>query len=464
MFPVRYIHAADLHLDAAFKGLRRQSDGLLPQLEETLLAATFVALDRLVALCEREKPDFLVLAGDIYNEEDQSLKAQLAVRDACVRLSKSHIPVFIVHGNHDPLSSRLAMIEWPSNTVIFSGEVQSHVLKPAAELLAARQSQGHEDTCALAPSEAMAVIHGISHTSNREARNLAKAFTRLGGEHGALFQLGLLHCAVENVAHAERYAPCTLEDLHATGLDAWALGHVHERRILSASPFVAYAGNTQGLHVNETGHRGCYLVTAQPVLHGSDHENTGHAGKGAARYEVQAEFHSLSAVIWEKVTISLENVTQITELEERVQDVLEVLATEAPVHCQALIVRIILQGHTTLDAELRYKDVGAELIKRWQSSTSGQPLVWLKDMVVETSPVLAMDELVKRDDLLGETLRLSRQLQEESVEGQAFVERTLAPLFGHARAKNVLIKPQEEDLPTLLENAARLCADIMESK
>ncbi len=451
MFPIRYIHAADLHLDAAFKGLRKQNATLPLALEEALLAATFVALDRLVALCEREKPDFLVIAGDIYNEEDQSLKAQLALRDACARLAKSHITVFIVHGNHDPLSSRLKMIEWPENTIIFQGEMQHHIFTPSAELVQSRQSLGHEQGQAVV--QPMAIVHGISHSTQREGRNLAKSFSRLGGEYAGLFQLGLLHCAVESVPHAERYAPCTLDDLHATGLDAWALGHVHERRILSEAPFVAYAGNTQGLHVNERGMRGCYLITATPVQ-----------SEAGPKFEISSTFHALSSVLWEQVKISLENVEQITEVEERIQEALEQLAAEAEVQCKAVMVRIILQGHTTLDGELRYKNTCSELTLRMQSLTGGEPLVWLKDMVVETAPILAMDELVKRDDLLGETLRLGQQLQEDDKEGQAFVERTLAPLFGHVRAKHVLVQPQAEEMAKLLEDAARLCADIMESR
>ena len=30
-------------------------------------------------LCERESPDFLLLAGDVYNQEDASVSAQLAL-------------------------------------------------------------------------------------------------------------------------------------------------------------------------------------------------------------------------------------------------------------------------------------------------------------------------------------------------------------------------------------------------
>ena len=104
MQAIRFVHAADLHLDAAFAGITREAPA---ELVRTLRESTFVALDRLAALCERERPDFLVIAGDAYNLEDRSLRAQLALRDACARLARIGVPVFIAHGNHDPLSSRL---------------------------------------------------------------------------------------------------------------------------------------------------------------------------------------------------------------------------------------------------------------------------------------------------------------------------------------------------------------------
>jgi len=44
-------------------------------------------------------------------------------------------------------------------------------------------------------------------------------------------------------------------------MDYWALGHVHNQRILRESrPCIIYPGNTQGRSVRKTGLRGCYLV------------------------------------------------------------------------------------------------------------------------------------------------------------------------------------------------------------
>ena len=68
MNSLRYIHAADLHLDTPFLGLSRTDAG--EALQAQLRDATFTALQRLFDQCERLRPDFLVLAGDIYNQEE----------------------------------------------------------------------------------------------------------------------------------------------------------------------------------------------------------------------------------------------------------------------------------------------------------------------------------------------------------------------------------------------------------
>ncbi len=433
MFPLRYIHAADLHLDAPFRGLRHKSSNVHPDLPQILQKSTFTALERLVTLCERERPDFLVIAGDIYDEEDQSIKSHLSLRDACLRLQKIKLPIFMVHGNHDPVNSRLKSIQWPENTYIFPAEMEVKGVK----------SNTHDSIIAL--------VHGISHASNKESRNIVTSFSRVQGEHMQVFQLGLVHCALDCVPPADRYAPCSLADMKNTGLDAFALGHVHERRMVNENPFVLYAGNTQGLQINEEGERGCYVVDVKPQ------------GKGKP-FAINSTFHCLGSVIWKKLTINADNVHQAHELEERIVQGIDELIAQTPMQCEALIVRIILTGHTELDGELRYKNFSADLMERIQSTLKGHPIVWLKDMCVETLPNINMAELAERDDLLGETMRLGVNLQNDNNSAQNFVQKAVAPLYGYARAKQHLAKLSEDESMALLEDAKRLCADIMESR
>ena len=227
MHPIRFIHAADLHLDAAFSGLSRD---IPAEFAERLRTATFTAFRRLLDLCERESPDFLLLAGDVYNQEDASVSAQLALRDGFRRLESLSIPVFLVHGNHDPLASRLRSVRWPGNVTVF-GELPDAV--PVFR-------KGEETP--------LAIIHGASHASGRETRNLAALFRRT---EACGLHVGLLHATPGDADGVARYAPFSQEDLKASGMDYWALGHIHDRREVCREPLAAYPGCTQGLHINE---------------------------------------------------------------------------------------------------------------------------------------------------------------------------------------------------------------------
>ena len=86
-------------------------------------------------------------------------------------------------------------------------------------------------------------------------------FSRLGEVDESAFTIGLLHANVGGNTDHALYAPCSLEDLAQSGIDYWALGHVHTRQVLrERTPTVVYPGNPQGRHPNETGARGVYLV------------------------------------------------------------------------------------------------------------------------------------------------------------------------------------------------------------
>src|SRR2546427_6264805 len=73
MTRLRFIHAADLHLDSPFRGLHR----IAPEIAGDLYKATFDAYEKIVGLCIEEQVDALLVAGDIFDGADRSLRAQL---------------------------------------------------------------------------------------------------------------------------------------------------------------------------------------------------------------------------------------------------------------------------------------------------------------------------------------------------------------------------------------------------
>ena len=424
---IRYIHAADLHLDTPFQGLSRTAaqGGHLARL---LQEATFKAMDRLFRLCESDKPDFLILAGDVYNEENHSVKAQLKLCDGCRRLRDAGVRVFLAHGNHDPLSSRLAAVQWPDNVTVFGPDAESHTVEKDGKVVA--------------------VVHGISHARIKEGRNLARLFRR--DQNHDCFQLGVLHCTVEGQSKADRYAPCSLDDLKNTGLDAWALGHVHERATLCAAPFIAYSGNAQGLHVNEPGPRGCLRVTASPQ-----------PGGGFACNE---DFVRLGPVQWARVQVELDDVTHLNEVENRMTCALEEAAEATDPGCEALMARVVLRGRTPLDAALRDAPNQEDLAERLAHLHTGTPSVWIKDMVAETSPAIDRAQYLQREDLLGETLRLAERMAQSSDALHDVATPALKQVYDHGQLRHIITQPDDARMRALLEEAERLCTDLLEAR
>lgn len=424
MAEIRYIHAADLHLDAPFAGISRDSSdsGLAKLFNE----ASFIALERLARLCESKNPHFLVLAGDIYNSELAGIKAQLKLRDVCKRLDDLGIPVYIAHGNHDPLPAQLQSLRFPPNVHVFSAESPEIV------------EFNHGGV--------RAVIHGLSHGRPCEERNLALMFQRKADDNA--FQLGVLHCSVENADPGDRYAPCKLGDLKKSGLDAWALGHVHEAKVLSSEPFIAYPGSSQGLNINETGSKGCLVVTAR--------EEDG-------VWRCASEFHTLGPVQWRNLTLSMDKAADREELESRLARLMDEELEQADPAALALLNRLTITGRTPLNSWLRQEDRAADIREIMAESGSGRPAVRLNHLETLTSDELTWEQSMARDDLLGQTIRVYKKLSEDPSRLKDVFDHAMEPLLKRPLLSGIFQKAGEAELKETLYQAESLCMDALEN-
>ncbi|MDI6655170.1 MAG: DNA repair exonuclease, partial [Candidatus Hydrothermarchaeota archaeon] len=95
---MRFAHLADTHL-----GYRQYN---LDEREEDFYAAFHEAIDKIIAA----KCDFVVHAGDLFDEPRPHVRAMVEVRKALDKLHESGIPVLTIPGNHDILMRRGAMI------------------------------------------------------------------------------------------------------------------------------------------------------------------------------------------------------------------------------------------------------------------------------------------------------------------------------------------------------------------
>ena len=419
-----FIHASDLHLDAPFLGISREllhGERLAKQLRES----TFLALDRLEKLCLDKKPQFLVLAGDLANSEEQSIRARLRLHALCQSLNRAKIRVFIIHGNHDPLDTSLKSVSWPENVTIFGSEAGEVVLYDG--------------------DSPYAVIHGISHAKKGEKRNLS-AFLHRNEELNEVFQLGILHCMVPGYVN-DGCAPSSLEDLLKTKLDAIALGHVHKHAIIQENaPFIAYAGSPQGLHINEDGEHGCYVV---------------HVHKENDRYFCRPKFHPLCPILWQSLEIDITSCETLEALFQEIEASLEIARLSLPPNVQSVIVRILLKGISPLERDLANNK--NDLLHELSYLETVKPSLWIRDLVLRTEPPLDRQSALKRDDLLGSVLRFAEALRTKK-EADGFIRQSLDPLYSHSQLSKILPALSQDDLHELLIDAEKLCIQHLEDK
>src|SRR5699024_11348764 len=81
---ISFLHAADLHLDSPFTGLAQVPELLFNDIRKS----TFVALDNLIQAAIDKNVDFVLITGDLFDNEKQSLKAQIRLRDAFLKLEE----------------------------------------------------------------------------------------------------------------------------------------------------------------------------------------------------------------------------------------------------------------------------------------------------------------------------------------------------------------------------------------
>lgn len=230
---IHFFHAADLHLDSPFKGIHHMP----VDWQEKLKQASFEALERLVQDAENHRPDFVVISGDLYDGENRSLRAQRIFQLAMERLAVCHIPVFIIHGNHDHLNGRWARFELPSNVFVFPEYPTSHIVPVNNEKVQ---------------------LAGFSYPSRHIHESYITSYPER--DKNVDYTIGLLHGSEASQKEHDQYAPFQVSELVNLGYDYWALGHIHKRQTLHEAPWIVYSGTLQGRHKKEVGQQGYYAV------------------------------------------------------------------------------------------------------------------------------------------------------------------------------------------------------------
>ncbi|WP_066316762.1 DNA repair exonuclease [Bacillus sp. FJAT-29814] len=380
MKKISFIHGADLHLDSPMVGLRHLPQAIFTRAKES----TFTALKKLTATAIERKVDFVILAGDLFDGEDRSLRAQSRFRAEMQKLAQHQIPVYVIHGNHDHLNGSWVHLDLPENVHVFGSKVERMAL--------------------VTNSGVTVHLYGFSYPTRHVYERKIDEYGKSGE---ADFHIGILHGNESSGTEHDNYAPFIVKDLLEKNFDYWALGHIHKRSVLSDNPPIIYPGNIQGRNKKEIGAKGVYHVSLN---------------------ELGAEFSFVDCadIVWEDVEIDAAKA-------ENFNDILG-LCQSAIHSCQKSNAGTFLSLKLTnihLDDDREKRTLNGELLDLLLDDVQSEDsFVWIVDITFSERKLLDKELLIQEANFYGELF--------ETIEHFENTGNALAPLYEHRLGKKYL--------------------------
>jgi len=382
--PFTFIHSGDVHLDAPFAGISAKDD----RVRETLVRATYEAFDKVATIAIENRVEFVLLAGDVYNSRDKSVRAQFRFRSVMERLGNAGIQVYLVNGNHDPADGFSAGLKMPENVRYFACD--------KVERIEHRDGEGR----------LLCALYGQGYRTSSVTENLARGFARDGADETAI---GVLHANVGGQADYEPYAPCSLDDLRSARMDYWALGHIHKPFDLAENPRIRYCGSPQGLNPKETGSHGCWIVTMD-------------------RGRVLSErFAETASVRWEHAEVAVPGVSDIEGLASAIRSACEDKRREA--NGLPAILRVYLKGRSEIYQHINRASVLDDLVEELRTEQlQHSPWVWIQRVYNQVEPELDMEFLSGAEDFTGDMIRIAEEMLSTPATARRFLDEALEDL------------------------------------
>jgi len=355
---VKFIHAADLHVDSPLRGLDSYDGAPVARLR----GASRQALIALVELALEQQVAMVLLAGDIYDGNWADFRTGLFFREQMLRLRRSGILVFMVKGNHDAESQITKQLPEVEGVHVFSAYKSETI-----------------------DMEALGVaVHGRSFPHRAVPEDLVPLYPDpLPGR----FNIGLLHTSLTGREGHDSYAPTSVEVLCDKGYDYFALGHVHAREVVRPSdPRIVFPGNLQGRHAKETGPKGCELVTVEGGV------------------ITAAEFVPLEVVRWHQLRLDVSGLSSVDALARHFVGQANELVADARDRLHA--VRLVIQGESALH-RLEAEQPGS-IAAAIQAATQDleDADIWIEQIRLDLQSPLDRTAMAGRADAVGEVVRL----------------------------------------------------------
>ncbi|MEY8446657.1 metallophosphoesterase [Enterococcus ratti] len=394
---VKFIHAADLHMDRSFEGLIN----LDKQVQEKLLEANLKVLSNIIEEAIINDVDFILFAGDNFHQNRPSLKMQKHFFDQMQRLNEKNIHLYMIFGNHDYYQKERYWFTFPENVHLFVSEKveTKETITKAGETIA---------------------ISGFSYQHRWISNDKVVEFPL---RNSVDYHVGIYHGEVGEEKNGN-YAPFQLSKMQEKGYDYWALGHIHVPMTLNEKGTINYPGAPQGHTQKEQSSKSVLLVELMPG-------------------ECQTKSLEVAEIYWETVTISLRQ-TQTT------QDVLQTIGK----HLNEEIPKV-----TLLDIKVtNYHHLNQEVIERVQS---GELLEYLMEILVSRSSNLLIWRIsIKNEEFTNRVpLNVSHALVEQIIESYHISEdfhQILSEIYNHSDAVRLL-----HDFPDYQERTLNRAREIL---
>ena len=413
-----FLHAADLHVGAPFRGLRALSDEWARRLAEAIPAAW----DRAVEAAISRQVDFVVVSGDIFDSVRASYRDYLRFFEGLNRLDAAGIPSYLCTGNHDPLSL------WQQDFF---------ALPPSATMLAADRP---DFALYERDGRPLAIIGGRGYPNKvwSQGENIAEGITRaaairaLGPRSAeAPFAVGVLHTGL---TLDPVKAPTDPVELLRAGFDYWALGHIHSPWVNDKhAPRIVFSGCIQGRDVRETGPRGVNIVTLSQ------------AGPPSIAFVPTA------SVVWEKVEVDASDCPNIPALVSKVMR--ELFAVNGDASCEMMVSRVVLAGATPLHDVLGRPGVLEEVREALNDSYSE----FFCDALIDQTRAPIDEEALRAEGLFPAVFLRTADALSEDVSAQ------IDYLQEEYLARNIPLTAalSEKRARQLSDEAARLVIDLL---
>ena len=362
-----FIHISDIHLGRPFSDLTKFSFD--EKIKSIYNNAVEKAFNNFIDFALVKNVDFVLISGDTFDNIEQDFRSKLILKEGLKKLAAADIKIYIVCGNHDPISA------YNKNT--FDFDENSNI-----KIIGVHTPQYGKFLVTDKNSNPQAIIHAYSFSDNHLEENPINYFEHPQNDEKILFNIGLLHCDLDG-DKSSPYAPCSTNDLKTLNYDYWALGHIHIPSYDEET--IQYSGTIQGRNNKETGPHGLKYIKV---------ENNS---------IIKNSFIPIDIIRFENIDIDLSQANDITSAYNIIQEfILDFINRNNNLNCELFLLKLNLSGNICFYSDIN-EDFYNTLSERIKNDFNNK--IYISEISNQTHPKTEEKILNDDDGISGEIYR-----------------------------------------------------------